>query len=85
MKKNILKSNERKNPVMDKSLGNKKGVLINSEREKMKKEKDWRDQISPDKLEEISKKVPRELWNKLSFYKQLLAYVESKEEAEKAS
>lgn len=85
--KNVMKVNERKNPVMEKSLGNKKGVLINSERKNniKEKEEDWRDQISPQKLEEISKKVPQELWNKLSFHKQLLAYVESKKEAEKAS
>lgn len=83
MKNNILKADERRNPVTDKSLGNKNGVLINSEREKM--EKDWREQISPDKLEEISKEVPQELWNRLSFYKQLIAYEESKKEAEKTS
>lgn len=87
MGKNILKVNERRNPVMEKSLGNKKGVLVNSERKnkEVKEEiKDWRDQISPQKLEDISRKVPQELWNKLSFHKQLSAYVESKkEEAEK--
>lgn len=87
--KNVLKANERRNPVMEKSLGNKKGVLVNSERKNNKEtkeeEKDWRDLISPKKLEEISKKVPQELWNKLSFHKQLVAYVENKKEAEKAS
>lgn len=85
MGKNILKANERINPVMEKSLGDKKGVLINSERKnnKVKNEEGWRDQISPQKLEEISRKIPRELWNKLSFHKQLVAYVESKKEAEK--
>ena len=84
--KNVMKANQRKNPVMEKSLGDKKGVLVNSERKNNnieKKEEDWRDQISPQKLEEISKKVPQELWIKLSFYKQLVAYVESKKEAEK--
>lgn len=43
------------------------------------KEEDWRDFISPKKLEEISRTLPRELWHKLSFHKQLVAYVESKE------
>lgn len=83
--KNVMKSNVRKNPVMEKSLGNKKGVLVNSERKNKEvnnENKDWRDQISPQKLEEISKKVPQELWNRLSFYKQLIAYVESKKEKE---
>ena len=87
--KNVMKANERRNPVMEKSLGNKRGALVNSERKnkEVKEEiKDWRDQISLQKLEEISRKVPQELWNKLSFHKQLVAYAESKkEEAEKAS
>ena len=87
--KNVMKANERRNPVMEKSLGNKRGVLVNSERKnkEVKEEiKDWRDQISLQKLEEISRKVPQELWNKLSFHKQFVAYAESKkEEAEKAS
>ena len=130
MKKNI----KRKNPVIQKSLEPKKGVLKNSEREKIEEKKrkeverkkeeiririlkekvknkkeergwvpylkkkgnhsprkekiekpifsekeDWRDFISPKKLEEISRTLPRELWHKLSYYKQLIAYVESKE------
>ena len=132
--KNRKKINERKNPVVQSSLETKKGVLKNSERQKMEekkrkeverkkeemririlkeklknkkeerewvpymktkgnhsprkekiektifsKEEDWRDFISPKKLEEISKSLPRELWHKLSFHKQLVAYVESKE------
>lgn len=132
--KNIKKTNSRKNPVIQKSLEYKKGVLKNSERERIEekrrkeverkkeemrmrilkeklkekkeergwvpylkrkgnhsprkekieksifsKDEDWRDFISPKKLEEISKSLPRELWHKLSYYKQLIAYVESKE------
>ena len=132
--KNIKKTNSRKNPVIQKSLESKKGVLKNSERERVeqkrkeeiekkkeemrmrilkeklkekkeerewapymkrkgnhsprkekieksifKENEDWRDFISPKKLEEISRTLPRELWCKLSFHKQLIDYVENKE------
>lgn len=46
------------------------------------KEKDWRDMISDKKLEEISNRVPKSLWNKLSFHKQLLEYLDRKRKGE---
>ena len=79
-----------KNPVYRKSLGEKKNKLENSERKKMedrkrkeelekrikRPESDWRDLISEEKIEEITKRLPQKEWHKLSFYKQLLEFLE---------
>ena len=86
----IKENPAKKNPVLRKALQGAFTDLTNSEREKIKKrkeefekrikrpEKDWRDMISDKKLEEISNRVPQNLWNKLSFHKQLLDYLKRK-------
>ena len=87
-----IKQNERKNPALELSLGEKKGKLENKERkdsearkrkEELEKrikrtEPDWRDLISEEKMEEITKRLPQKEWHKLSFYKQLLEFLERK-------
>lgn len=88
MGKNILKANERINPVTELTLGERKGKLENKERKEAEKrnrnlekriviaEEDWRDNISDEKLEEITKDISQKEWYKLSFYKQILQFLE---------
>lgn len=85
-----IKQNKRKNPALELSLGEKKGELENKERKdsearkrkeelekRIKKaEPDWRDLISEEKMEEITKRLPQKEWHKLTFYKQLLEFLE---------
>lgn len=88
MGKNILKANERINPVTELTLGERKGKLENKERKEAEKrneelekriirvDDDWRDNISDEKLEEITKEISQKEWHKLSFYKQIIQFLE---------
>ena len=89
MGKNILKANERINPVTELTLGERKGKLENKERKEAEKrnrnlekriviaeDENWRECISDDKLDEIVKEVPQKEWHKLSFYEQILKFLE---------
>lgn len=87
-----IRNKERKNPALELSLGEKKGNLENKERkdsesrsrkrnEELEKriirvDDGWRDNISDEKLEEITKDIPQKEWHKLSFYKQILQFLE---------